>query len=270
MRTRLVALGAVLLVVPFAEAQAQAAGPAVRLTPHRAIYDLSLVRTAKSSMERARGRIAFDFGGDACEGYTLQYRQVTVLESSEGADRTVDVRSATFEAGDGKSMRFRTETQSRGVTEEKVDGEADRQADGSLAVSLTLPGQPIFPSEHMKRLVEAGRAGQTSFAIKVYDGSDTGKKVYETYALIGGRIEPGAGTNLEEPARQEAVAKLARWPVTISYYPVESGDQTPAYSISFEVYENGISRALKLDYGDFALKGDLQALTVAADTPCQR
>jgi hypothetical protein len=279
MRASLVALGAVLLVSPMLEARAQAVAPAIRLTPHRAVYDLSLLRTAgKSSMERARGRIAFDFGGDACDGYTLQYRQVTVLENSEGMSRTLDVRSTTFEAGDGKFLRFKTETQTRGASGDQVDGEADRRPDGTLAVRLkqpkrenvTLPGEPVFPNEHMRRLIEAARAGQSSMAVKVYDGSDSGKKVYDTYAVVGRRIEPGAGANLEEPARQDGLAKLARWPVSISYYETETGDQTPAYTISFEVYENGISRALKLDYGDFALKGDLQALTVAADSACQR
>ena len=41
----------------------------------------------------------------------------------------------------------------------------------------------------------------------------------------------------------------------------------PVYRISFELYENGVSRDLKLDYGDFALKGDLKSLDVQAETP---
>ncbi len=51
-----------------------------------------------------------------------------------------------------------------------------------------------------------------------------------------------------------ALAKLTRWPVTISYFDhesarkQESGEQTPVYSIGFELYENGISRKLTLDY----------------------
>ena len=58
--------------------------------------------------------------------------------------------------------------------------------------------------------------------------------------------------------------------MTISYFTAGSGDQRPAYAISFELYENGISRALKLDYGDFALKGELQSLDILPATPCQR
>ena len=42
--------------------------------------------------------------------------------------------------------------------------------------------------------------------------------------------------------------------------------------ISFELYENGVSRALKLDYGEFALKGDTQLDLDDAclRAPCQR
>jgi hypothetical protein len=278
MRAGYVTFGVALLLS--SAAVAETAGGPVRLVPHRAVYDLSLLRSGggSRSVENASGRIAFDFGGDACEGYTLKYRQVTVLESGETGSRTLDVRTATYEAGDGRSMRFKTDSRLESVSDESVDGDADVRTDGSIAIrlkrpkreTLTLPGQPIFPSEHMKRLIEAARAGQTTVAVKLYDGSDDGKKVYDTLALIGHRIEPGTVANVEEPARQEKMAQLPRWPVTISYFTAGSGDQMPAYTISFELYENGVSRALKLDYGDFALKGQLQSLELLPDTSCQR
>jgi len=54
--------------------------------------------------------------------------------------------------------------------------------------------------------------------------------------------------------RQAAFAGLTRWPVTISYFDhavaEKSGEQTPVYAITFELFENGISRALVLDYND--------------------
>jgi hypothetical protein len=252
-------------------------GKAVQLAPHRAVYDLSLLRSGGSGgLESARGRIAIEFGGDACEGYTTKFRQVTILESNESAPRTIDTRTTTFEAGDGASLRFKTDSRD-GRAEEAVDGEATAR-DGSLAIRLKQPksealevrAQPAFPSAHMKRLIEAGLAGRSALSIQVFDGSDDGKKVYDTYAVIGRRIEPGAGSGIEKAAGHDAVASLPRWPVSISYYKAGSGDQTPVYTLAFELYENGISRALRLDYGDFALKGDLQSLDVSAAGACGR
>jgi expansin (peptidoglycan-binding protein) len=47
-----------------------------------------------------------------------------------------------------------------------------------------------------------------------------------------------------------------------------SGEQTPVYAITFELYENGISRALLLDYNDFAISGELKSLEIRDVKPC--
>ncbi|WP_230532156.1 cell envelope integrity EipB family protein [Microvirga roseola] len=275
MRSLAAALG--LFIVMLAPSAAETAK--VPLAPHRAVYDLSLLRSEGSrGLDSVRGRIAMEFGGDACEGYTLKYRQVTVLNSTETGPRTVDTQTATFEAGNGQSMRFKTTSTTQGLVKDGVDGDAQLRPDGSLNVRFKGPrnttfaakGQPVFPTEHLKRLIEAGRSGQTILSVKVYDGSDGGKKVYDTLGIIGRTIEPGAGSNLEEPARQDRLMKLQRWPVTISYFEEGKEDRNPVYKISFELYENGISRDLRLDYGDFAIKGELKSLDVQAPTACQR
>ena len=65
---------------------------------------------------------------------------------------------------------------------------------------------------------------------------------------------------------------MPRWPVTISYFDKtknsESSEQTPAYAIGFELYENGISRALSLDYNDFVVTGNLTSLEFKEPKPC--
>lgn len=276
MRAVIASAAALLCFLP-AAAPAQSGG-SIRLVPHRAVYDLSLARSGGSrSLDSAQGRIAFEFGGDACEGYTLKYRQVTVLDSAETGSKTLDVRTATFESADGKTIRFKTDSLTEGVSSDNVDGSADLR-EGKLSIrlsgpqreSVSMPGEPVFPTEHMKRLLEVARGGGSTLSVKLYDGSDNGKKIYDTLALIGHRIEPGAGANLEAAAHNPELEKLARWPMTISYYTPGSGDQTPVYTISFELYENGVSRALKLDYGDFALKGELSSLDVLPYTSCER
>jgi EipB-like len=277
MRSLLMASG--LSIAMLATASAETAKSGVELIPHRAVYDLSLLRSGGSrGLDSAKGRIAMDFGGNACDGYTLTYRQVTVLDSNETGSRTMDTRTATFEAGDGLSMRFKSTTSTGGAPGNGVDGDAKLGPDGTLDVNFKQPrnatfaaaGQPIFPTEHLKRLVEAGRKGQSTLSVKVYDGSDDGKKIYDTLALVGRRIEPGARSDLEEATRQEALERVPRWPVTVSYFADGSGDRMPVYTISFELYENGVSRALKLDYGDFTLKGDLQSLQIQPMAACQR
>ena len=55
--------------------QPAAAAPAadtVFLAPHRAVYDLKLTKSRGSrGIEAVRGRIPYDFFGNACDGYEL-------------------------------------------------------------------------------------------------------------------------------------------------------------------------------------------------------
>lgn len=246
----------------------------VVLANHRAVYDLTLGgSTGTRPVEAARGRIVIDFRGDACRGYTMQTRQVTELTSGETGTRLSDLRSTTFESGEGREFRFKTTT----VTDDKsgapVDGTANAE-DGALTIKLKGRGKPItvagsvlFPSAHMKRLVEAARAGQTTVSVKVYDGSDDGKKVYETFAVIGhGATGPdtAAATDRDKPLQTGPIASVKHWPVTLTYYTDGEGERTPIYTLGFDLYENGVSGKIKLDYGEFALVGNMTALDLDA------
>ena len=152
----------------------------------------------------------------------------------ESGSNTLDIQTATYEAGDGRSMHFKSTSFRQGMLKDgEVDGDAKLTAQGDLNVDLKQPkrtvfgstGETVFPTEHLKRLIEAGRRGDTTLSIRVYDGSNKGDKVYDTLGLIGRRIEPGAAlTSVEEPARQQLSAQ-ARWPITISYFEGGQADR---------------------------------------------
>jgi hypothetical protein len=42
----------------------------------------------------------------------------------------------------------------------------------------------------------------------------------------------------------------------------------PVYSIAFKLYENGVTRDLTMDYGDFVLQGELAQLEIYEPEPC--
>lgn len=254
--------------------QDKPAGPVV-LAPHRAVYDLALDDSkAAKNIDSARGRIAFDFTGDACEGYALSFRQVTQLTNSETGPRTIDARTTSFEAGDGKSYRFKTESSASGAAAEIVDGTASKSGEG-YEVKLTAPKpethrestDALFPNAQMKAVIEAARAGQHTYNVRLYDGANSGKEVYDTLSVIGKRIETPPS---EGPLKRPEFEKLARWPVTISYFKVGSGEVTPNYIISFELYENGVTGAVKMDYGSFALRGTLTRLDLLPQQACAK
>ena len=265
------------MLVPQASPWADTPSP-IRLVPHRAVYELSLAASRGArTIESARGRIVFEFTGDACDGYALKFRQVTVLQSAESGEKTSDLRTANFESGDGKTFRFRNDTD-QGGQKQTTDGEATRRDGSPLSVRLKSPkrgqhaldGGAVFPNTQMRDLIEAARAGKSTLSERVFDGSDDGQKVYETLSIIGKRIEPGKTDGMEEAAKQDGLATLPRWPVTISYFPLGRNDGTPVYTLSFDLYDNGVSRSLKLDYGDFALKGEMSRLDLLPVSRCSR
>jgi hypothetical protein len=248
------------------------------LVPHRAVYDLSLAQTrGRRAMQAVRGRILYDFSGSACEGYALRFRQLSELNSGEGKPVMSDLRANSWEEGKAKSLRFNSQSYLNDQLRESVDGFAQRGQD-SVGVRLTKPGSRsfdlapnlVFPTEHVRRIIAAARAGKTLLEVSVYDGSETGEKIYDTLAVIGGIIPPNAKIPTDAAAKRPELAGLTRWPVTVSYFERtdKSGDKTPIYVVSFELYENGISRALVLDYGDFILSGEMTSLEIQKAKPC--
>ncbi len=110
----------------------------------------------------------------------------------------------------------------------------------------------------------------------MYDGSESGEKIYQSLSVIGRRIEPDRKPGDDAAADKDSLTGLPRWPVTISYFDKtekqaddQPSEQTPIYAISFEMYENGISRALRLDYGDFVIDGKMTSLDVKKAKACK-
>ena len=248
----------------------------VPLAVHKAVYELTLLKSlGTKGPTSARGRIAFDFSGSACEGYSQNFRQLTELQPAEGAARVSDMHSATFEDGNDTTFAFSMHTVVDSGVADVVDGRATRASDGSLSTSLTKPvrqrfdldPEVVFPTAHLQRILAAAAAGQKILQVKVYDGSETGQKVYETTAVIG---KPTEGPAVEKAAHIPELDSMRRWPVSISYFEGGKKDEPPSYTLAFDLYENGISRALRLDYGDFVLAGEMTSLELLPTKACSK
>jgi hypothetical protein len=259
---------------------AKAAGGA--FLPHQALYDLNLLKSRGSNpINSARGRILYNFSGSTCEGYTSEFRQVSELEIGEGKVTLSDLRSNSWEDGAGKTYRFKIDARMNDSDSSPVDGIAERSGDHITvklkqpeAKTFTLDGATVFPTEQIHRIIDAAKAGKSLLELMVYDGSDNGQKVYNTLTVIGQPINPDKAPASPDPSTSnEQMKALTRWPVTVSYYDrdakTKDGEQTPVYAMSFELYENGVSRALVLDYNDFVISGALGKFDVKDSKPCK-
>lgn len=249
------------------------AGVADSLMPHRAVYDLELDGSSEQSgIESMFGRMVYEFNGSPCEGYTVGFRFVTQLDTGRST-RLTDQQSTTYEDLEEGTFRFLTKSYVNQKLDLEVRGSAQAQAD-AIKVKLQdpkpddltlVPAQ--FPTAQMISLIEKAKQGETFFQSRLFDGSDEGRKVMLTTSVVGAAsVSPDGPTELKVTGE---LGKLPTWPVTIAYFDeTENDDGTPVYRISFKLYENGITRDLTMDYGEFSLKGTLADLEIFDQDSC--
>lgn len=251
------------------------------LAPHRAIYDVTLAASrGGTGVSSVSGRIAYELTGSACEGYTQTMRFVTRMTNQSGNTTVSDLRTTTWEEASGKRFRFDSSQFRDERPSEATVGDAARLAPTDdvkvdlskpAKKSLSLPARIYFPVEHTVALINMGKAGKTSLRANLYDGSEKGEKVYDTVAVIG-KSQPPASRKLAQVKNAERLDTMRAWPVSIAYFErsADGKDALPVYELSFLMFENGVSRRLHIDYGDFALSGQLREIVFHAPSKCEK
>ncbi len=261
------------------KAAEKAVEPAVTFVPHRAVYDMRLeIARSGSGLTDLQGRMVYELTGSACAGYTQTMRFVTKMSTQNGEQSLTDLRSKTWEDASAAKFTFETTQIKDQGAGEVTAGEANRTpADVKIDLtrpakkSFPLPAKTHFPMQHSTALIEAARAGKTLLRADIYDASEKGDKVYETSAVIGRKAAADANKQLRPVKNAEALDAVAAWPIAISYFErgAEKKDATPSYELSYLFFENGVSRRLLIDYGEFAMRGDLKELTFLDVTKCE-
>lgn len=261
------AIGATMALTSVVAMGNVASAATVGLVPHRAVYEVVLKEASdRSGIESVRGRMVYEFSGSACKGFNTQFRFVTRIDVGDGL-RVTDQRSTTFENVAAGTFRFENKSFTDDQLDKNVSGAAS-EADGKVKIELTGPdkravelAESRFPAEHMLEVIARARKGERVFESRIFDGSEDGDQTFLTTTIVGGPQK----SNATDPEAR-ALASLGTqdyWPVSIAYFDEKTkGDQEPIYSQSFKLYENGVTRDLTLDYGDFVLAGKLTKLEV--------
>lgn len=248
------------------------------LAPHRAVYEMKLGDTEEQSgIAGLNGRMVYDFSGSACEGYSVNFRFVTQFQNQDGGSQITDMQTTSFEEPEAESYQFLSKTYVDQKLVEETRGTATADARKKTVElkqpsekSLDISPEVLFPTEHLLSIMKAAEEGVRFVAADIYDGAETGEKVYATTTVIGAENKSQETSGDEGPAAP--LADMRYWPVTVAYFDPGSDDATgevmPVYQLSFWLYENGISRHLKLDYGDFSIKGEMSSLELYDVTDC--
>ncbi|MDR7032664.1 cell envelope integrity EipB family protein [Mesorhizobium sp. BE184] len=271
MRAKRLVLPALLLSAALLPAQALAVPP---LQPHRAVYDLSLDKASeRSGITGISGRMVYEFNGSACEGYAVNFRFVTQIDTRESS-RLTDQQTTTFEDGQGKTFSFLTKSFVDQNLDKEVRGKAVRDTKG-VRVDIEKPKKDSlelmasqFPTQHLVELIGKAEKGENFYETSLFDGSEDANKIMATTVVVGKATE-ASKSDPELPALSK-LAKDKYWPVDIAYFDEsdkQGGEEVPQYRISFKLHENGLTRDLVMDYGEFSMTGKLVNLSLFDPAP---
>ena len=276
---RLLRLACLAIVLSPVLASSAGVAAAVPLAQHRAVYDLKLSEASGSSgITGISGRMVYEIRGSACEGYTVRFRYVTQADTRD-ASQVTDQQTTTFEDADGKSFSFVTKSYTDQNLDKELRGNATREPDG-VKIQIDKPEtksielEPTqFPTQHLVDLISRAKTGETFYETSIFDGSEDADKAMTTTVIVGRQSNTSNGD--PEAKALDALSGEKFWPVDIAYFDeaTEGGEDTPEYRISFKLYENGLTRDLEMDYGDFVIEGQLVDLAVFepdAKSSCDR
>ncbi|MGI9570284.1 MAG: EipB family protein, partial [Desulfobulbia bacterium] len=188
-----------------------------------------------------------------------------------GMTTVSDLRSSTWESGEGKRFRFNSSQYLNQKLKEVTSGDAQREKKKSVVdvkiqkpkrKSIKLPEKVLFPTEHSLAVLHAAEKGDKILQAPVYDGSENGQKLYRTTAFIGKPSQSRKHKGLDGLKNGSSeLDVLTSWPITISYFDQSDKTRTtPSYQIAFRLYSNGVSSDLKIEYDDFSMEGALKEI----------
>jgi hypothetical protein len=265
-RAAAAAAAAVVLAMLFA-GSAGAAG----IMPHRALYTMSLVRAGNDSgVTAARGTMAYQWG-ETCDGWTIEQRYRLNMGYSDSPDETIASNFVTWESKDGLRYRFNQKETHNGVDADEIRGSAklDGPGKGGTAMfekptgeSFALPPGVLFPTAHTILLIDKAEAGENFVAKHVFDGSEV-ENAGLVSAVIGPKVEPDAAA-----AKRSPLLNRPGWRVRLAFFPADQKSEKPDYELGMLLLDNGVSRDLVIDYGDYAIGAKLDDIEAMLKPGC--
>jgi hypothetical protein len=240
---------------------------AAQIAPHRALYSMTLgsVRS-DSGVVDARGAMVYQWG-ETCDGWTIDQRYRLKLAYAEANGVDIVSSFVTWESKDGLRYRF-NETETRnGAVDEVVRGDArlDGPGKGGVArfskprpASIRLAPGVLFPSAHTIFLIDEAETGARFVSRRVFDGSAEENAV-EVSAFIGRKL-----TLRPASAKLGPLLERPGWRVRLAFFPADAKAEEPDYELGMLLQDNGVSRDMVIDYGDYMIRAkldDIEALT---------
>src|SRR5713101_2276800 len=259
------------IVLLHTDAAGLASAWAADIAPHRALYSMSLGQThGDAGVTGAAGTMAYQWG-ESCDGWTVEQRYRLKMGYAESADVSIASNFVTWEAKDGLRYRFNQKETRNGTDNEEIRGVAklDGAGQGGAAdfdkpegKNFKLPAGVLFPSAHTIQLLDKAQAGENFVSKHVFDGA-TAESAVLVSAVIGPKVAPDA-----EAAKKSPLLNRPGWRVRLAFFPADPKVEKPDYELGMLLLDNGVSRDMVIDYGDYAIHATLNDIEALPKPGC--
>jgi hypothetical protein len=265
------AAAAVVLVAGGGGAAPAVSAGAAEIVPHHAVYSMSLGGThGDAGVTGAGGTMAYQWG-ETCDGWTVEQRYRLKMAYAESSDVSISSNFVTWEAKDGSHYRFNQKETRNGTESDEIRGQAklDGPDKGGAvefekpeAKTLKLPAGTLFPSAHTIFLIDKAKAGENFISKQIFDGATVENAVLVS-AVIGAKVEPD-----EESAKKSPLLNRPGWRVRLAFFPADQKAEKPDYELGMILLDNGVSRDMVIDYGDYSIRATLDDIEALPKPHC--
>jgi envelope integrity protein B len=233
------------------------------IAAHRALYTMSLAGSkTDSGVTGAHGTMGYQWG-ETCEGWTVEQSYKLTLNYAESQDVDIVSNFVTWESKDGLRYRFNQKETRNGTVDEEIRGSAQLDGPGKGGTitfekpqpqTMALPAGALFPSAHTILLIQRAEAGDKFLSRQVFDGATVEGAVLVS-GVIGSKIEPDPNDPIKNPLLQRP-----GWRIRLAFFPADPNAEKPDYELGMLLLDNGISRDMVIDYGDYTIKAKLDTI----------
>jgi hypothetical protein len=248
-----------------------AAAGAAEIMPHRALYTMTLSRAASDSgVTGAAGTMAYQWG-ETCDGWTIEQNYRLKMGYAESPDVTIASNFVTWESKDGLRYRFNQKETRNGADSDEIRGAATLDGPGKGGTvtfekppgkTFTLPAGVMFPSAHTFMLMRKAAAGDNFVTAHIFDGAAVENAVLVS-AVIGPKVEPDAAE-----AKKSPLLNHPGWRVRLAFFPADPKSEKPDYELGMLLLDDGVSRHMVIDYGDYAISATLSDIEALPKPHC--
>jgi len=268
-----VRLGRTLSLALLIVASASTLVSAAEISPHRALYSMSL-QSAKtnSGVVGASGAMTYEWG-ETCDGWTIVQRFRLNMQYSEQDPIELTSSLVTWESKDGMRYRFNERRMRNGEVDEDIRGDATLAPDGKGGTArfikpepseVQLPVGTLFPTAHTILLIDHGLSGDNFIVRNVFDGASVDNASQVTAVMAEKEGEKAtASTGIDSP-----LLKRPSWRTRLAFFPADSKADHPDYELGMRLLDNGVSSEMSLDYGDYAIRAKLDKIEALPKPNC--